>query len=25
MPEEEAAKAWIDANPEKVQAWLGTA
>ncbi|MCK9308182.1 MAG: glycine/betaine ABC transporter, partial [Methanoculleus sp.] len=25
MPEEEAAKAWVDANPEKVQAWLGTA
>jgi glycine betaine/proline transport system substrate-binding protein len=25
MPEEEAAKAWIDANHEKVQAWLGTA
>ncbi len=23
MPEEEAAKAWVDANPEKVQAWLG--
>ncbi|WP_292731651.1 glycine betaine ABC transporter substrate-binding protein [Methanoculleus sp.] len=25
MPEEEAAKAWVDANPEKVQVWLGTA
>ncbi|WOX55737.1 MULTISPECIES: glycine betaine ABC transporter substrate-binding protein [unclassified Methanoculleus] len=25
MPEEEAAKAWIAANPEKVRAWLGEA
>ncbi len=25
MPEEEAAKAWVDANPEKVKAWLGEA
>ncbi len=24
-PEEEAAKAWVDANPEKVNAWLGKA
>ncbi|WP_214041537.1 glycine betaine ABC transporter substrate-binding protein [Methanoculleus sp.] len=24
-PEEEAAKAWVDANPEKVNAWLGRA
>lgn len=23
MPEEEAAKAWVDANPAKVKAWLG--